>query len=187
MTIMIIATACTPIINIGHSSDGYAYHRRGASQRRSDEKERPRQDCRTRSRAPLRAALLRVRRSSHWAAGTLACVFVAVPSPCAAPGHGPTDCLRQGVRIWCWPRRGRRSDTAGPPRPIRSAIMTNRPVACLSLQSAAQRGGLRGHFRLDEPVRGTAAPNADTCGKPGPAQHRNYQPCDQLQESQRDW
>ena len=108
MTIMIIATACTPIINIGHSSDGYAYHRRGASQRRSDEKERPRQDCRTRSRAPLRAALLRVRGFFHWAAGTLAYASVAVPSPCCAPGHGPTDSLRQGVRFWRWQRRGRR-------------------------------------------------------------------------------
>ena len=112
MTIMIIATARTPIINIGHSGDGYAYHRRGASQRRSDEKERPRQDCRTRSRAPLRAALLRVRRSSHWAAGTLACVFVAVPSPCAAPGHGPTDSLRQGVRPLLLPAPERRSQGA---------------------------------------------------------------------------
>jgi hypothetical protein len=98
MTIMIIATACPPIINIGHSSDGYAYHRRGASQRGSDEKERPRQDCRTRSRAPF-GALLRVRSSSHWAAGTLASASVAVPSPCDAPGHGPTDWLRQGVRF----------------------------------------------------------------------------------------
>ena len=45
------------------------------------------------------AALLRVRSSSHRAAGTLAYASVAVPSPCDAPGHGPTDCLRQGVRF----------------------------------------------------------------------------------------
>lgn len=45
----------------------------------------------------------------HWAAGTFAFASVAVPSACDAPGHGPTDCLRQGVRFWCWPRRGRRS------------------------------------------------------------------------------
>ena len=79
--------------------------------------ERPRQDCRTRSRAPLRAALLRVRSSSHWAAGTLAFASVAVPRPCDAPGHGPTDWLRQGVRFWCWPRRRRHSQ--GAPLPAR--------------------------------------------------------------------
>jgi hypothetical protein len=43
-------------------------------------------------------ALLRVRRSLHWAAGTLAFGSVAVPRPCDAPGHAPTDLLRQGVR-----------------------------------------------------------------------------------------
>ena len=35
----------------------------------------------------------------HWAVGTLAFVSVAAPRPCDAPGHGPTDCLRQGVRF----------------------------------------------------------------------------------------
>jgi hypothetical protein len=99
MTIMIIATACPPIINIGHSSDGYAYHRRGASQRGSDEKERPRQDCRTRSRATFWPRSCGCEVPHIGPPALLHSASVAVPSPCDAPGHGPTDWLRQGVRF----------------------------------------------------------------------------------------
>ena len=45
-------------------------------------------------------ALLRVRSFPPWAAGTLASGSVAVPRPCCRTGPcGPTDMLRQGVRI----------------------------------------------------------------------------------------
>lgn len=53
MTIMIIATARLPITNFGYSGNGDADDQRGPSQRRSDVMERPRRDCRTRSRAPF--------------------------------------------------------------------------------------------------------------------------------------
>jgi hypothetical protein len=39
-----------------------------------------------------------VRGFLHWAAGTLASGSVAVPRPCDAPGHAPTDLLWQGLR-----------------------------------------------------------------------------------------
>jgi hypothetical protein len=45
-------------------------------------------------------ALLRVRSFPPWAAGTLASGSVAVPRPCCRTGPcGPTDMLRQGVRL----------------------------------------------------------------------------------------
>jgi hypothetical protein len=120
-----------------------------ALHRRTDHMERPRWDCRTRSRAPLRAALLRVRSSSHWAAGTLAFASVAVPSPCDAPGHGPTDCLRQGVRLCA----GRAADGASrAPRfqpefgPVEYAKAGHRRKGVLRLTPNAHNG-VRGQNR----------------------------------------
>ena len=97
---MIIITAWLSIINDGVSGTDDDHDQRAAQDHTPKPAERPCGDCRTRSRAPLRAALLRVRSSSHWVAGTLAYASVAAPRPCDAPGHGPTDCLRQGVRFW---------------------------------------------------------------------------------------
>ena len=50
-------------------------------------------------RSPYGLRSCRCEVAPHWAAGNLAFASVAVPSPCDAPGHGPTDWLRQGVRF----------------------------------------------------------------------------------------
>ena len=119
---MIIITACLTIIIDGVSGSGDAHDRRDGRHRWSEHAERPRQECRTRSRAPFGLRSCGCEDPRIGPPALLHSASVAVPRLCDAPGQGPTDCLRQGCRFVL----GRaRIGAARPPRcnPITSLFL----------------------------------------------------------------